>query len=317
MSAVKKNRLVILFFVLAIIIALVNPFLSTSQNIDDSIPSSYVIVPILMLPILAVFSFKGGIAAYPSKKSIAIGALIALAAIALTYLFEVLLGALFFQFRLDMLVFPIIIIAFAVILFGARSLSKFQTLAIYALFASPLVFVYLLGANSAFAQINTVFVFVVLHAFLPQATYSAPFTINAGAYSIGIGSACAGIAVFIAIVLFLFPVAHLLDGKNSDKARWLAAGFGLLLVFNFLRMASIAGVWIAYGPMASVSFVHGFAGILLFYAAIVIMILIAGRFGLAFPRPAKTAASAVRTGSTAYLSYATVIILSLLYLLIA
>ncbi len=60
----------------------------------------------------------------------------------------------------------------------------------------------------------------------------------------------------------------------------MASGLVLLFVLNLLRMTLIAGLWIVSGPTAALSTIHLFAGILLFYLAIIVMMLVAGKFGL-------------------------------------
>ncbi|MGI0141346.1 MAG: archaeosortase/exosortase family protein [Candidatus Micrarchaeales archaeon] len=310
----SKNKLSVYFFIIAIIVALANPFPITNPNINDADASSYVIVPMLMLPLLAVFVFKERIVPKSKKKDVLIGigifAAFVLAIIALQLLFPYY----FLSFRLDMIAFPLAIAAFAAILFGVKNVMRFKPLFIYALLASPLLFIPFLGLNNFFAQANTMFVYNVLHLFSSNIVYTAPFSIGTANYTIGIGTACAGIAVFIALVLFLIPIAYLFDGKDRGKVYWVACGFALLLLFNFLRMSSIAGIWLIYGPNATASFVHGFAGILLFYAAIIIMILLAKRFGLIFPKIRK---GMVKKTKQQYLNYLIVMLLCISYFLLS
>jgi len=312
----SKNKLGIYFFVLAIIIALVNPFLITSPNIDNADPSSYIIVPIVMLPLLAAFVFKKKIVPKMENRDIVAGVAVFFVFALLVLMLQLYLPYYFLGYRLDMLIFPIAIASFAIILFGIENLKHFRALLAYPILASPLLFAYLLGLNSGFAQANTIFVYGIMHLFSSSITYLPPFSISTGSYAIGIGTACAGIAVFLAMVLFLIPVAYLLEGKLVRKAYWVASGFLLLLLLNFLRMSAIAAVWLTYGPNSATSFVHGFAGILLFYVAVIAIVLAAKRFGLTFPKIGKVK-NEKRVGQIFLPSCALVLLLSLSYLLIS
>ncbi|MDE1864973.1 MAG: exosortase/archaeosortase family protein [Candidatus Micrarchaeota archaeon] len=312
----SKNKLGICFFVLAIIIALVNPFLITNPSIDNADPSSYIIVPIVMLPLLAAFIFKKKIVPKVESRDIIAGVMVFFVFVLLVLMLQLSLPYYFLGYRLDMLLFPIAIASFAMILFGIENLKRFKALIAYPALASPLLFTYLLGLNSGFAQANTVFVYGILHLFSSSIAYMPPFSISTGSYAIGIGTACAGIAVFVAMVLFLLPVAYLLEGKMARKMYWVASGFLLLLLLNFLRMSAIAAVWLLYGPNFATSFVHGFAGILLFYIAVIAIVLAAKRFGLTFPKIDK--ARVEKRANRIFLpAYALVVLLSLSYLLIS
>ncbi|HVA82782.1 MAG TPA: archaeosortase/exosortase family protein [Candidatus Aquilonibacter sp.] len=309
-----KNGLALFFLVLSIIILLVNPFLITGQNIDNLDPSSYVIVPIIMLPLLAAFMFKDRLDAQVENRDIAIGIGLFVIFIALAIGLQLAFPYQFLSYRLDMLILPLAIAAISMILFGAKNIAKFWTLILYPLLASPLLFLPALDLNNAFAQINTLTVYGVLHLFTQNISYVAPFTITTQSYAIGIGTACAGIAVFVALVLFLIPIAYLLEGKLRDKIYWIASGFVLLLLLNFIRMAGIGAVWLLYGPNATVGFVHSFVGILLFYLSIIVIILVARRYGLNFPKRKKDKKT---KGDANLVAGAVAIILSLSYLLIS
>ncbi|MDE1869686.1 MAG: exosortase/archaeosortase family protein [Candidatus Micrarchaeota archaeon] len=309
-----KNGLALFFLVLSIIILLVNPFLITSPIIDNLDPSSYVIVPIIMLPLLAVFMFKSKLDSQVDSGDIAIGICLFAVFIALIVGLQLAFPYQFLSYRADMLILPLAVAAISIVLFGAKNIGKFWALILYPALASPLLFLPALDLNNAFAQINTLTVYGVLHLFAQKISYVAPFTITTSTYAIGIGTACAGIAVFVALVLFLIPIAYLLEGKLKNKIYWVASGFVLLLALNFIRMAGIGAIWLLYGPNATVGFVHSFVGILLFYLSIIVIILLAGRYGLGFPKRGKERRA---TGGANITAPAVAIVLSLAYLLIS
>ncbi|MDE1824849.1 MAG: exosortase/archaeosortase family protein [Candidatus Micrarchaeota archaeon] len=313
------KRVAMLVFVASIVIMLVNPFRITGQNINNLDASSYVIVPIIMLPLFALFLFKEKIEPQFDLIGIALGI-----AAFVAFLLLIIVAKLYFQYsflsyRFDMLLFPIAIFSLALVLFGTRNLRRFRAIAAYSLLASPLALFSMLQLNPVFAQANSIFVYSVLHLFSSSIRYLPPFSISAGSYVIGIGEACAGIAVFVALALFMIPIAYLLEGRDRSKVYWVASGFVLLVALNLVRMGSIAGVWLLSGPDSAVSFVHSFAGILLFYFAIIAMVLLAGRYGLRFPRinkrMQKGRKSTVPRGWE--LQFAIALILPVLYLLVS
>lgn len=284
MSFINRRTLPIFFLVLALIIALINPFLITSPNIDDLNPFSYIIVPIVMLPLLAAFAYKKKMQINVETKDIGIGIGVFLLFIALLFGTFTFLNAQFVSYRLDMLLFPVLVVSFLIILFGVRNAWKFKPIMAYPLLASPLILFFVGSINAPFAQANTIFVYQILHMFSNAVQYLPPFSISTSSYTIGIGTSCAGIAIFIALVAFLLPIAYLFNGKTKDKALWVISGFVLLVILNFLRMGLIAASWLLYGPSISVSIVHSFAGIILFYISIIAMMLLAGRYKLTYPK---------------------------------
>lgn len=276
----------VIFFI-AIVIMLINPFLATNQSINDADPATYVIVPVIMLPFLALFSFKNKIEPKVEKNDMVLGIILFVIFLILILYLEFAFSFEFLSYRLDMLVLPLAISSLLLLTFGSKNIKSFKMLLVYPILASPIVLGFALLTNSGFAVLNSVLVYNILHLFSSAIKYTPPISISAGAYTIGIGTACAGVAVFIALVLFLMPVAYYLNGKIKHKLYWIVAAFVLLLLLNFLRMASVAGIWLLYGPNATVAYIHTFVGILIFYATIIIAILGATRCGLSFPKWTK------------------------------
>lgn len=312
-----KKNLAIFFLVLSIILLLANSFRITNPEINNSDPTSYIIVPIVMLPLLAAFMYKTNPIPALKKGDIVAGVVCFAIFIALIIALELLLPYLFLSYRIDMLLLPIALASLIMLLFGVKNLKKFWPIIIYPIIASPLIFLPISGLNDAFAQANTIFVYGVLHLFSQGITYIAPFSISTSSYTIGIGTACAGISAFIALLLFLAPIAYLLDGDGKNKIYWLFSGFVLLIVLNLLRMAGIAAIWLVYGPNATVDFVHGFAGILLFYVSIVGMILVAKRYGLTFQKIKRQKAKKQQRQKFEWATALCAVVLSLGYVLIS
>ncbi|MEM3279787.1 MAG: archaeosortase/exosortase family protein [Candidatus Micrarchaeaceae archaeon] len=277
----------IVVFAISIIVMLITAFSITSFSILDTDPTTYSIVPMLMLPLFALFLGKNKIKPKISAKSTVLGVCLFGAFIIISLYLRFFFSMLYISFKVYMLILPIGIAAMAIILFGFDNINKFKSVLIYTIFASPVFFMPVIGLNQDFASLNTVVVYSIIHAFDKSAVYLPPLSIKAGSYVIGIGTTCAGIGMLIGIIFFMIPIAYFFNGRLSRKIYWIIAGFALLLLLNVARMSAIGYVWIANGPSAAASFVHNFAGILAFYADIVIMFFAAWTFGLAMPAAKK------------------------------
>jgi exosortase/archaeosortase family protein len=307
------KRIGIAAMLVAVLIMISTSFYITPLSILDTDPSTYVIVPILMLPLFVIFEMRADIKPEIDTKSLYIGSvLFVLFIAAFLYLRSVFTFA-FISFRLDLLLFPIALIALSTMLFGIKNIKHFRAMAVYMLFASPAVLIPIINMNSAFAAANSIIVYTFIHIFSPSAVYIPPITIAASGYSIGIGEACAGIGAMIGIVMLLAPIAYFYHGTARNKFYWLASGLLLLLALNIARMASIGFVWLSGGARAATSYVHSFAGILLFYAVIIVMLLAAGAYKLRFPKIAK---DKQHTEKYAVPAIALVLAFSIVYLLL-
>ncbi|MDE1768708.1 MAG: archaeosortase/exosortase family protein, partial [Candidatus Micrarchaeota archaeon] len=180
---------------------------------------------------------------------------------------------------------PILILALGISLFGIENANRFSFVALYALFASPLLLMPLLSANlnQSFANANTLIVYNLLKAILPSLVYSTPISLIMNGNMISIGQACVGVGALIGIVMFMLPLIYLYDGRAIDKAIWIFSGFVLLLALNLLRMTGISLLWFIYGASTALLSLHAVVGQIIFYGTFVLMVLLAGRFGLIFP----------------------------------
>ncbi|MGC8586868.1 MAG: archaeosortase/exosortase family protein [Candidatus Micrarchaeia archaeon] len=305
------KRIGIAAMLFAVMIMISTSFFITPLSILDTDPSTYVIVPLLMLPLFVVFEMRSGIDAHIDKKGLYSGAALFVAFLAASVYLRMVFTFAFLSFRIDLLLFPVAIIAISLMLFGSKSIRHFRAMAVYMLFASPAVLMPIINLNSAFAAANSVVVYTIIHAFSSSASYIPPITIADNGYSIGIGESCAGIGAMIGIVMLLAPIAYFYDGAIKNKFYWLASGLLLLIALNVARMASIGFVWLSGGASAAASYVHSFAGILLFYAVIIVMLLAAGAYKLKFP---KISRGIVRRERYAAIGISAVIVLSLVYL---
>ncbi len=311
-----SGRFAVVLFAALVLVALASAFYITPTTISDSDFSTYTIVPIMMLPLFALFMLKEGIEPDVRRKDVIIGAAMFVALIAITLLAREEMSYLFLGMRIDMLFFPLLIVALVVCLFGTGNINRFRWLVLYALFASPVVLLWLGGTNTDFVVANTIVVFGVVSHVFSGAVYLPPMTVIANGYRVGIGETCIGIGILIATIMFLAPMAYLFDGKRRRKVFWTASGLLLILALNAGRMLGISLAWFAYGPSATILTIHVFAGMLLFYATIVAMILVAKRYGLTFPAGNVSGkAKKARTGTAFVQGIVVAVVISIAYCL--
>ena len=274
------KRVGILIFSILLAVSVASSFYITPFSIGDTDPSTYVAVPLLMLPLFSLFMLKEEIKPNTTKRDIMLGistfALLAVITVFLRYQ----LSYLFLSYRIDMLLFPMLIISFAFLLFGSSNIHKFKYIAVYSMLASSLIAAPIIMANFAFTEFNTHIIYLILRIFIPGISLISPLTVATNGYQISIGETCVGIGILISIILFLMPLAYLYNGERKKKFLWLLSAIIILFLLNIGRMFSIALFWLLYGPTSALMEVHVFAGVLLFYISIILMVLLSGRYGL-------------------------------------
>ncbi|MCL4375379.1 exosortase/archaeosortase family protein [Candidatus Marsarchaeota archaeon] len=276
------SRIAFAVLFISLLFAIANMIMTTSFTISDTDPSTYVIVPLLMIPLLALFMSKKRIHPNVKKSDVAFGALgMAIFIIAMIYL-SILFSFAFTSYKIEMLIFPLFACSLVILLFGTRNINNMRPLIIYPIVASPILLIPIIRLNQGFAALNTKLVYATLSAFA-KISYIAPTTISANGINISIGQSCVGIGALIAIALFLIPVAYFYDGENSKKVLWIISSVVLVMLLNFIRMLGIAAAWLFGGPNDAILSIHLVAGILLFYASIIIMFLIAKKYDLDMP----------------------------------
>ncbi len=286
----------VLVLVVAFVVFAINSLRATQFSIQDNNPASYVIVVMLMLPLAIIFALKEDLHFGFTAKGTAIGVSAFLVyVVAVSYL-RASLSFVFQAYRIDALLFPLILVSLISLLFGTDGLSKMKFPIIYSIFASPILLIPVMLLNGGFASANAYLIFNVLKA-LGIPVVKSGLTISAGsASSISIATTCADIGAFIALFMFLVPVAYVLNGRPRNKALWLVSGIVLMLALNIGRMLAISLQWAYYGISVAVATLHTFAGQVLFDIAIIVMILIAGRYSLSVPKiNAKRNSAAKRT----------------------
>jgi exosortase/archaeosortase family protein len=280
-SKARNKTIGIILLLVLVLVSIFNSIAHTGFVITDSDPSSYVIVVMLMLLVMIIFSAKEDIGMKASVWNVALGFIITAVFIVALSLLRGYLSFAFYTLRVDALLFPLIFLSLIVTLFGVEGLRKLKWLVVYSAFASPTLMYWLIGLNGAFVNLNASIVYSALTALgLPLTKVGISMASSTVSPSISIASTCAALGIFIALFMFLLPVMYLYHGKRSKKLAWLLTAIVLLLLLNLARMVSISLIWVYSGMNSALSTYHAFAGEVLFYLTIIVMLLVAGKYGL-------------------------------------
>ena len=299
--------------IMGILIVIASYAGSLQFSISDTDPSTYAIIPLLMLPLFLIFKLKEKVLPKADRKDIAAGAVIFAAALALTMYAKSALSLEYSAFSIGLLILPLIILSFVAAAFGIKNAGKFKDVIIYSLFASPLLLLPVLMQNQLFTEANSAIVYGIVKLLIPALQFFPPLTITLNGISIGIGQSCVGLGAIFGLFFLLLPIAYFYNGKPGRKLSWAITGIVLLLALNIMRMTAITTLWLTYGPSQTLATAHLFAGILLFYISLVVMMLAAPRFGLSIP---KFSMDRGKNGGVYLYSIAAPVIFAIIYLAI-
>jgi len=291
----KNKALGIIVILVLFLVTALNSLLITNLSILDTDASTYVIVVMLMLFVFIVFASKENLDFEYSRKNIVYSAFVFVMYVLLLSYLRVALSSAFLTYRIDSLLFPLPLLAFILLVFGISGAKKLAPLIVYAAFASPLILLPILGLNGSFAGFNASLIYGFIRGIGIPVSKNGLIISSAVGSSITISTTCVSIGTFVAFVMFLIPLAYFYYGRPLRKAYWLLSGVALILALNFIRMLLISLVWVFYGLNSAINVFHAFAGQLIFYAAIITMVLLAYRYGLIVE---KGKAKKVRTEPT-------------------
>ncbi len=280
----KRNVWIgIVVLLVAVAIATINSITITPFNIADTNPTTYIVVVMLMMFLFILFSIKEELYLEYKKINILYGFLLLLLFFIITSILRGNLSFIFASYRIDALLFPILLLSMIITLFGRKGIVKLKWLIIYSAFASPLLMLPVIGLNNFFVNLNASFVYSVLILLGLPIIKNGLVILAPSSFTITIASTCADIGAFIGLTMFLLPLFYLFEGKWRRKLMWISSAIVLLFLLNFLRMLVIGLEWAYNGIGSAVSTFHIFAGQIMFDAVIIIMIVFAYKYGLKFP----------------------------------
>ncbi len=309
MGGVNQKAIGIAVLFVAFLLGTVNSIARTSFTILDTDSTTYIIIVMLMIFPFIAFYIKEDLNVAGRRRDIAIGAALFVAYVAIVSYLRAAMSFAFATYRIDGIMFPLLLASLVITIFGLESLKRFNRLMIYSVFASPLLLMPLILANGAFANFNADIVYSILRLTGVNAAKSGIAITGASSSTITIASTCVPIGIFIATVMLLLPLAYLYRGRMRNKAIWIGTAVIAVLLMNILRMAVIALAWAHSGIGSAISLFHIFAGEIIFYIAIVLFVLLAGKFGLTLRGALIPRKRGVRAGRVPLLP----IILALVY----
>jgi exosortase len=190
--------------------------------------------------------------------------------------------------RIDLLTLPIFVAGMITLLFGIRRAWSLKGPIAFLLLAWPVPYtVFLGGAIGAFTELTAQLV-AALTRVVPIASASPSddtlFVVGSGAhaFSVSIGSACAGVNGFVGFLLVGTALLYVVRGPLLRRLIWLSAGLALVFLLNVVRIAAILAVGSGFGQAAALEVLHPVAGLIVFNIGVVAMIALVPRFGLRF-----------------------------------
>jgi exosortase/archaeosortase family protein len=197
-------------------------------------------------------------------------------------------GIGFWLLRIDLLSMPVFVAGAVALLYGVRRLWSLRFPILFLFLAWPAPYVAITGDAMRVSVDATVAVLGVISAVLPLATAAGGspglFLIGWGdqAIPVSVATACSGINSVVGFGIMGAAMMAVMRGTILRRAAWLAAGLVLIWLLNLLRIELIFLVGAVASPQVALGVLHPVAGLIVFNVGIVIMILVAARFGLAF-----------------------------------
>ncbi len=280
MRGVNRKTIGIAVLFVAFLLGAVNSIARTSFTILDTDSTTYIIIVMLMIFPFIAFYIKEDLNVAGRRRDLAIGAALFVVYVVIVSYLRAAMSFAFATYRIDGIMFPLLLASLVITIFGLESLKRFNRLLIYSVFASPLLLMPFILANGAFANFNAGIVYNILRLAGVNAAKSGIAITGASASTIKIASTCVPIGIFIATIMLLLPLAYLYKGRMRNKALWIGAAVIAVLLLNILRMSAIALVWAHSGISGAITLFHEFAGEFIFYIVIALFVLLAGKFGL-------------------------------------
>jgi exosortase len=190
--------------------------------------------------------------------------------------------------RIDLLTLPLYAAGLVTLFFGVRRLWTIRVPILFLLLAWPIPFTLLLSATASGLTDLTAAATQVLTRIVPvaEATVSDPtvFVVGNGPsqFAVSIGTACSGVNSFVGFLLLGAATLYVMRGPLRSRLAWLALGLAMILGLNLARIMAILIVGNLYGEGPALNVLHPVAGLVVFNVGVLIMLIVAPRFGLTF-----------------------------------
>lgn len=215
-----------------------------------------------------------------------LGVALVLAALLIGLIVPMTSGLDFWLLRIDLLSLPVFVAGVIALLFGVRQLWNVRFAVLFLFLAWPAPYLAVLSDGMAMSVDASIAVLTAVSAVVPLAEpiggSDGLFLIGRGsdAIPVGIASACSGANSVVGFGLAGVALFAILRGPILRRLAWLVAGLVLTWMLNVVRIELIFLVGAAATPQLALNVLHPIAGIIVFNVGLVVMLLVAGRFGL-------------------------------------
>jgi exosortase/archaeosortase family protein len=103
-----------------------------------------------------------------------------------------------------------------------------------------------------------------------------------GFFGVSIGTACAGVNSFVGFLLLGVGTLSIVRGPIVRRLAWLLVGLAITIGLNVARIMAILAVGHTWGQDAALNVLHPVAGLIVFNLGVLVMLILAPRFGLRF-----------------------------------
>jgi len=196
--------------------------------------------------------------------------------------------------RVDLLSLPLYVAGLTSILFGVRRLWAIRYAILFLLLAWPIPFAWLLSLTAGWFTDLTAGIVGALTTVVPVARPAVGdgtlFLVGSGEdfFGVSIGTACAGVNSFVGFLLLGVGTLSIVRGPMPKRLTWLLVGLAITIGLNVARIMAILVVGHAWGEDAALNVLHPVAGLIVFNLGVLVMLILAPRFGLKFARRSST-----------------------------
>jgi len=198
------------------------------------------------------------------------------------------MSTFFWVWRIDVLLVPVFVAGAVALLFGVRTLYRIRMVVLFLLLAWPVPSRAALSLGldhftswTVAAVTKATAVVPVAHA-LPNTEGAFAVYGPAGRFTVLVASACSGVNGLVGFLLVAGATLLVVRGGRLRKAAWLTLGATLVWAMNVVRILVVFGVGKFWGEDLAIGVFHPFVGLITFGLAVLVMVLLASRFGLRF-----------------------------------
>lgn len=227
-----------------------------------------------------------------------LGAALVASAIAVATVVPGTSGLEFWLLRVDLLGLPLFVAGAIALLYGIRQLWNVRFAILFLFLAWPVPYLAVMTDAMNASVEATVVALAAISRVLPLATpvggSEGLFAIGSGddSITVAIASACSGVNSVVGFGLAATGLSAVLHGRLGSRIAWLVVGLAVTWVLNVLRIETIFATGALVSPRVALTVLHPVAGLIVFNLGLVIMLLLAPRFGLHLtlgkPGPGRT-----------------------------